>query len=167
MSCLFLFSFTNEDIPDTITFKTSNKLTKVDGTFEKWKIISSNHTLGKLNDLALEAEINMTTVYEDNKKLNSSLKKEEFFHVDSFPKAHVSVFNVQQISKMNYLAEGKVTLKGITKPISFAFEMTDLSPIRVKGSTKINRRDFEVGRLNRTYHGLNDSVEVLFDLEIP
>jgi len=51
--------------------------------------------------------------------LESHLKSEDFFGVEDYPKASLSIKNSELKSEGNYVVEGDITIKGITQPISF------------------------------------------------
>lgn len=56
-----------------------------------------------------------------NAKLVSHLKSEDFFFVDSFPTATFAITNVESIDggEFNSVVKGNLTLRGVTKGISF------------------------------------------------
>ena len=51
--------------------------------------------------------------------LESHLKSEDFFGVEDYPKATLSIKTSELKSDGNQLVEGDITIKGITQPISF------------------------------------------------
>ena len=51
--------------------------------------------------------------------LESHLKSEDFFWVDSYPEAALTIKSSRLSKNGNYLADGDITIKGITQPVSF------------------------------------------------
>ena len=51
--------------------------------------------------------------------LESHLKSEDFFGVEDYPKATLSIKTSKLKSDGNQLVEGDITIKGVTQPISF------------------------------------------------
>ena len=51
--------------------------------------------------------------------LESHLKSEDFFGVDNYPEASLTIKTSVLKNDGNYLVEGDITIKGITQPISF------------------------------------------------
>ena len=51
--------------------------------------------------------------------LESHLKSEDFFGVEDYPKATLSIKTSELKSDGNQLVEGDITIKGITQPVSF------------------------------------------------
>jgi polyisoprenoid-binding protein YceI len=58
-----------------------------------------------------------------NKYLLDHLKSEDFFAVDEFPEAILSITRVEKLDGMQHQMHGNMTIKGITKPISFLAEV--------------------------------------------
>ncbi len=164
--CLFVFTHFTVPSPGKIQFRTKNQIIKVDAVINHWKIVRIND-FKKLTDLQMELEIYMSSVVEKNKKLTRHLQKEEFFYVDSFPVTRVSIQSVRKISKRQYEGQGTVTIRGVEQNIICPFELTSKKPYKIKGSTWVNRKDFLVGEVDKKYYGLRDSVEVLYELELP
>ena len=51
--------------------------------------------------------------------LESHLKSEDFFGVDIYPEASLTIKSSKRSNNGNYLADGDITIKGITQPVSF------------------------------------------------
>lgn len=75
---------------------------------------------------------------------------------------------VQVGESVSFQVTGDLTLRGVTKPVTFtvSLTLTSLSEIRGVADTKVNRSDF--GILNNSengfdYHGVEESVSLSFD----
>lgn len=85
---------------------------------------------------------------EDNAKLTGHLKSTDFFSVDSFPTASFEITEIKQIEAENasHKVSGNLTVKGITKNISFNSNIT----VNEEGFTakaepfKIDRTEWKV-----------------------
>ena len=79
--------------------------------------------------------------------LESHLKSEDFFGVEDYPKASLSIKTSELKSDGNQLVEGEITIKGITQPISF-----NISIQNNEGKAKLT---FDRTKHNVTYRSGN------------
>jgi polyisoprenoid-binding protein YceI len=74
------------------------------------------------------------------------LKKEEYLAVEKFPVISFVSKTISVQGKGTYLMVGYLTLKGVTKEVTFPFSIREISNgIIMNGSFSINRRYFNVG----------------------
>lgn len=79
-----------------------------------------------------------------NQKLVGHLKSDDFFSVETHPTATLVLTDVKK-SGSNYTFKGDLTIKGITKPVSFeGTSSTKSDAVEVKGQLTIDRSDFDV-----------------------
>jgi polyisoprenoid-binding protein YceI len=89
------------------------------------KLNSGSITLGKNAITAGQFEVDMTSITvkdltgEWNEKLLGHLKSDDFFATDKFEKATLVITEGKKASDGVYSVKGNLTIKGITKPISF------------------------------------------------
>ncbi|GAA5222102.1 YceI family protein [Membranihabitans marinus] len=94
-----------------------------------------------------EFVIDMSTIVADDLegsskgKLEGHLKSDDFFGVEKFPTASLKLTKVEATGKNSYQATGDLTIKGITKPITF-----DLSIYgnKANATMKIDRSKYNV-----------------------
>lgn len=91
--------------------------------------------------------VNSNSIDTDNKTRDRHLRGEDYFHCDKFP---LIIFESTAIEKANtpdsYILEGKLTIKNISKNISFPFTAKQSgNSYLFSGSFNINRLDFGVG----------------------
>ena len=79
--------------------------------------------------------------------LESHLKSEDFFGVDDYPEAYLSIKTSEYKSDGNQLVKGDITIKGITQPISF-----NISIQNKEGKAKLT---FDRTKHNVTYRSGN------------
>ncbi|MDI3322237.1 YceI family protein [Pinibacter soli] len=106
---------------------------------------------------SFNVHVDSKSINTDNDMRDNHLRKEEFFNVEKYP--HLT-FVSESItgSGKSFNVKGKLTIKGVTKEVSFKFTATPQGDIYTfKGSFELNRRDFEVGGSSIT---MSDKVNV-------
>lgn len=90
---------------------------------------------------SFEVCVDVSTINTDNKKRDKHLKHEDYFHVEQYP---TICFKSDEITKQKdgFLAEGKLTMHGITKAVKIPFTYKDG---RFKGAIKVKRYDYGIG----------------------
>ncbi|QJD77300.1 YceI family protein [Spirosoma rhododendri] len=111
-------------------------------------------------------DIDMRTIQHENGQMQTHLRGEDFFDTAKFPTA---TFTVQQISGGQ--ASGLLTIKGVTKPISFPVMVTlSGDMIHLKGQASIDRTLFGVNYNSTSFfaglgdHAIRNTFELTFDL---
>ncbi len=90
--------------------------------------------------------VDASSINTDNKKRDEHLRKEEYFDAAKFPVLNFKSTKVTSSGNGMYIVEGTMTIKGVSKPLSFPFKITALSVgYLFQGSFELNRRDFGVG----------------------
>jgi polyisoprenoid-binding protein YceI len=93
-------------------------------------------------------------VYIDAKTVNTGvemrddhLRSADYFDIKNYPQIRLVSVKVSSTNKNGTLfVSGKLTMKGITKDISFPFTVQPMPDgYLLKGAFKLNRRDFNVG----------------------
>lgn len=94
------------------------------------------------------------------------LRREEYFDVGHFPKISFVSENIRGSGRSgNYRVTGLLTIKGISKEISFPFQVKPQDGgLLFTGSFKINRRDWKVGGNSIT---LSDDLTVELSVFAP
>ena len=98
----------------------------------------------------VEATIEAASVETRNEQRDGHLKSADFFHVEKFPTLHFKSTNVSAISDGELSVEGDLTIRGVTRKVSFAVEGPTPpakdpwgnTRIGLSASTRINRKDF-------------------------
>jgi polyisoprenoid-binding protein YceI len=102
---------------------------------------------------------------EKQPAIEKHIKSEDFFEVAKYPVATFKIDNVARNEKGILTAHGALTIKGITKPISFPFKMrTWEGKVYVDAeSIEIKRKDFGLTIKNK---GIKGSMEeaVIYDV---
>ena len=116
-------------------------------------------------DGVIDVTINTQSITTNNKDWDGTIKGGQWFSTDAFPQAHYISRDIRA-EDGKFVANGELTLKGITKPIAVTFEwQEDNSTAKFVGSATIDRREFEIGSGS---WATNDSVayEVVLDIDL-
>lgn len=93
--------------------------------------------------------VDMASASIPEKDKQDSLPTSDWFDTAKFTTATFTSTRVTSLSKQPgaYIAEGNLTLRGITKPIQLQFSFTeDKGRAMVDGTSTLNRSDFGVGQ---------------------
>ena len=95
----------------------------------------------------ISTSIDATTINTGNGTRDAHLKNQEYFDVIKYPR--ISFISTKILSSKGggmYLMEGNLTIKDVTKKISFPFKAVSYGDgYLLEGAFKIDRRDFGVG----------------------
>ncbi len=134
------------DNGSTIKFTIKNFFSNVDGNFTG---LNGSIRFNATNPAAsvINVKVAASTVNTGNGSRDSHLRKEEYFDVAKYPVLNFVSNRISATSTPSrFMAEGKITIKGITKLISFPFTVVPRGDgFLFEGSFKLNRRDFNVG----------------------
>ena len=83
---------------------------------------------------------------KDNAKLVGHLKSDDFFAVSKFPEAKLVIKSTEKKSGNIYKTVADLTIRGITKEITFDTEINSISKteLEAKAKLRVKRTDFEV-----------------------
>lgn len=107
---------------------------------------SINYNPANIGATVFNVTVNAASINTDNKKRDEHLRKEEYFDASKFPVLNFKSTKVSNSGNGVYIVDGFITIKGVSKPLSFPFKITTLSVgYLFQGSFELNRRDFGVG----------------------
>jgi len=111
---------------------------------------------------SFDVTIDAGTVNTDNSLRDSHLRDASYFDVQKYPVIRFVSSKINPAGKTGtFNISGKLTIKDVTRDISFPFTATTLSDGYIfKGSFKINRKDFGVGGTST----ISNELEVLLDV---
>jgi polyisoprenoid-binding protein YceI len=139
-------SYTPVDTASEVTFKIKNLGFNTTGSFSGLAgVISFNPAdPGGCN---FDVHIDAKTVNTGNDMRDNHLRGEDYFDVKNYPQIRFVSEKVTNTKKNGTLfVSGKLTMKGITKDVSFPFTAQPTSDgYLFNGEFSINRRDFKVG----------------------
>lgn len=154
---LLLFSFVSTefrpvDKTDSVTFNIKNFGINTKGEFQG---LNGSITWDAANpaNSSFDVSVAVNTINTGIAMRDKDLKEATWFDASKFPTINFKSTNVTATN-----VTGNLTIKGITKQISFPFTVTpDASGYVFEGSFPLNRRDFGVGGSS---FSLSDNVEV-------
>lgn len=109
----------------------------------------------------------MTTISHEEKNLEEHLKGEDFFEVSKYATAAFETQKITYTNESTATANGILTIKGISKPISIALQITKAKNQQIiKGKISVNRTVFGIKYNSKSFFGnLGDkAIKNNFDL---
>lgn len=129
-----------DPIHSDIFFKVRHMMiTNVSGTFEKYEAEMTSDDISLKNTRAF-FKAQVATVNTRNDQRDAHLRSNDFFQADDFPSLEFVSKKFEQIVENEYTMIGDITIKGITKSISFQVKKTG----HVKDSWGHDRIGFEI-----------------------
>ena len=100
------------------------------------------------------------------RRLREHLLSEDFFFVDRYPEATLTIDRVANENRSLHRVEGRLTIRGITHPVSFYARIWELTAARARAQTKLtlNRHRWSVSYRGSTIR--DDLVDDDFTLEL-
>jgi polyisoprenoid-binding protein YceI len=151
-----------------IEFRASSTFAKVLGVFQDWNADFKLNT-DTLENASLQLDIQTNSVHTGSGFKDKEVKGKNFFNVAQFPEIKfVSDGVLPDPDPHKFTMTGKLTLRGITRPVTIAVETATLPSglHKVNGSFDFNRRDFGMTH-NMPFNKVADIIHVDFELEIP
>lgn len=159
-----------------VSFKVKHLvISTVTGLFKSFsgKVESSNDDF---SDAKIEFTIDVTSIDTRNEQRDGHLKSADFFDVEKYPNMHFKSTKVEKVSGSDYKLTGDLTIKDVTKPITFDVEFgglqNDFYGNTVAGfelSGKINRQEYGLTWSAVTETGgivVSDDVKILANVEL-
>ncbi len=98
-----------------------------------------------ISSASFNVSVDANTINTGNDSRDNHLKKEEYFNVEKFSTISFVSKNITKDGD-SYAVTGDLTIKGITKSVSFPFTaQTQDNGLLFNGNFSIDRRDFDVG----------------------
>ena len=95
----------------------------------------------------IDVTIDTTSMFSDSNLLTRILKNEDYFHVEAHPTARFVSTGVEKVEDNRYRITGNLTIRGITKSISFATQVSEITDNQLTAEAEflIDRSDWNVG----------------------
>jgi polyisoprenoid-binding protein YceI len=123
-------------------------VSKVRGRFDRFEgtIVTADDPLQS----SVEATINAASINTNQEQRDAHIRSADFLDVDNHPEITFRSLAVRPRGD-NFLVEGDLTIRGVTKPVTLELEVNGFTPDPYGGTragftatTEINRQDFEV-----------------------
>lgn len=145
------------DEKEAVSFSIKNFALNTKGTLGGLKG-SINWSPANLGTASLNVTVDAGSINTGVDSRDAHLKKEEYFDVAKYPVISFASVEITAGADGAYKASGNLTIKGVTKVISFPFTAKqEGSGYLFEGSFTINRRDYGVGGSSLV---LSDEVKV-------
>jgi polyisoprenoid-binding protein YceI len=149
-------------------------VSKVRGTFDKFE--GSIVTGEKPEDSSVTASVEMSSINTKNEQRDGDIRGAAFLDVEAYPTMTFTSTGIRNVEGDGFLLDGDLSLKGVTRPVTFEVELNGIGPDAFGGTrigfsaiTEINRKDFNVsydGPIPGTSSGVVVSDKVTVNLEI-
>lgn len=134
----------------------------VDGVFKDYKakiVFDKNQKIKSLS-----AKIKVASVETDKKKRDKHLQESDFFDAKKYPEIIFKTKKIKYNPKSKIVGTGILTIKGISKKVSFSGELVSKSKTKMvfKAKSTVNRKDFKLGSdkiKNKVTISLNITLE--------
>ncbi|EIL93198.1 YceI family protein [Rhodanobacter spathiphylli] len=136
--------YTVQPASSTLGFSNTFQGESFDGKFGRWTAAIS-YDAANLASSKFDVEVDLASVKTGDGDRDSALPGSDFFDVAKFPKAHFVTTGFRQVGA-KVIADGTLTLHGISKPVSLDVTFTPQAggaTLDVAGTVK--RLDFGVG----------------------
>jgi polyisoprenoid-binding protein YceI len=123
----------------------------------------------KPSNIKIDITIPANSVYTNNQKRDEHLRSPDFFNARQFPIIRFTSTKVTKNRLNRYNVKGNLTFHGVTKPISFSFNLTGIGKdpkgnerIGALANLSIKRSDFGV---NFMLKALGDKIALTISLQ--
>ncbi|TWT21184.1 YceI family protein [Luteimonas marina] len=99
----------------------------------------------QLDSAKLDVTIQLVGTSTGNADRDSTLTGGDFFNVSKFAQARYVAEKFRALGGDQYAADGTLTLRGVSKPVTLTFAWTPGAPATLSGKATVKRLDFGVG----------------------
>ena len=100
----------------------------------------------KLDKSHVKVSIDLSSVASGDNDRDGTLKSDQFFNVSSFPKAVYEASKFTKTDATHFVAHGKLSLHGVSKPLDLSFALTIKDKdADMSGTADLDRTAFSVG----------------------
>ena len=150
-------------------------VSEVEGAFKKY---SGTVTSGNADfiDAVADFTVDVNSVSTDNDDRDKHIKSDDFFNVEKYPSMHFKSVSFKKVSGNNYILEGDLTIRDITKRVKFdvTYGGTAKDPwgnikAGFKAKSTISRKAYGLKWSALTETGglvVSDDVAILLNIEL-
>src|SRR5690606_8541971 len=141
----------------------------------KFKVFDGNVEVGEDGRVeSIEATVDVASIDTGVDQRDAHLRSADFFDVESHPTMFFKASDVETVSEHEYRVKGELSLRGVTKPVSFTVETTPVvkdpwgnDRTGVTASGKLDRKEWGL-TWNQALEagGMLVSDEVRFTLDL-
>lgn len=133
-------------------------------SFQRFTVTKATFDPANLEGATATVEIDLASLSSGSEKRDGHLKTASYIDLAKFTTATVDVANVKKQGDKSYTADAKVKFRDAEKTYPVTFEVLDSTAdsVRIKGSQKFPRADFNVG----TEPGPEESVAKELEIQL-
>ena len=157
------------ETPGELRFRAHNSMYKADGKFATWRFTEVDIPDGDLEKGSVTIEVDMASVWEKANALAEHLRTADFFDVEKFAKAKITIDGAKKGEDDSYVALAVVEMHGKTSEVPVNFEVTSKVPLQIAGSAVLSRTAFGIGRPHQpdNERSITDEVEIELTATLP
>lgn len=100
----------------------------------------------QLANARLDVTIPLATASTGNSDYDGEMRGSSFFNAAKFPQARYTATRFRALGGNNFVADGTLNLRGVSKPVALTFTWTPGAQPVLSGKASVNRLDFGVGQ---------------------
>lgn len=168
-------SWTIDKAHSAINFEVTHFFTPVNGQFNDYDA-TVNFDPENLEESMIDVKIMVNSVDTKNERRDGHLKTADFFNAEKWPNISFQSTDIEQTGENEYVANGTLTIKDVSKEISLPFKLLGImdNPMEegslvagITASTTIDRTDYTVGTGDWASDAvIGDEVTVDLNLEL-
>lgn len=134
----------------TLGFEASAQGERFSGSFARFEP-NIRFDPAELSTARFDVRIDLSSADTANSERDETLKGSDFFAVRSHPQARFLAERFRALDDGRYAADGQLTLRGLTRPVTLVFSWQSGTPAVVEGeallegNSQLDRLDFELG----------------------
>jgi len=137
---------THSNVKFTVTHMV---VSEVEGVFRKFEG-TIEQSKPDFSDAKINFTVDISSIDTDNEKRDGHLKSDDFFNAEKYPQMKFVSTSFTPVSDKNYKLEGNLTIRDVTKPVTFdviyngSVSNGGKSIAGFKAITTINRFDYKL-----------------------
>ncbi len=142
---LYAASWRSVQDQSQLEFVTTYEGAEAPGRFQRFDVLVS-YDASSLAVRSLLVDVDITSASMGNDEIDEAIAQTEWFNAKAFPHARFRSEQVRAVNDSEYVAEGVVSIKGVSRPITvpFRWRSHDLDA-KLTGSLILSRVDFGIG----------------------
>lgn len=156
-------AFRFDETNNRITYEAVQNNATVTGAFEDFSGEVRFHPDALENSHA-RVEVRITSIATSYDEVTSTLQTAEWFDVAGHPIAVFEASDFAALDDKHYTANGTLTMKGISQPITLTFTLDDFSKttVHIHGEAMLKRTAYSIGWEDTS--AVEDNVKVLVNI---
>ncbi len=140
-------SYSVDPAVSSIAFSGTHAGNPFSGVFERY-VVDVDFDPAKVEATSLRVTIDLASAKTGNKMFDGTLPNDDWFDVKNHPSALFKSTKVEKLDDGRYQATGDLTLRGITKPVTFIFTLDreDAPEINASATLNVDRLAYDIGK---------------------